>query len=201
MRFSHGWSQASVPAGCQGDFAARINLPRLSDWGALTFNSPCRFNLFDERFLCIVHHTFLLEPGRWLLTGHLIEPGLDPLPFNGQGVVQWDSSFWFHAILRMVFAESDCDRQPLLLEYRGRIPSGSSSYSFGLQHGDLGRVEGEGWIAPETVIHRYWVLGDRQKRMGYESFFRIDDNHYCFSSGVMAGLKLMRNLEAKLERV
>ncbi|MEM9152520.1 MAG: hypothetical protein AAGB19_18975 [Cyanobacteria bacterium P01_F01_bin.3] len=148
-----------------------------------------------------MNHTFLLESGRWLLTGHLTEAGRDPWPFSGQGVVKWDSSFWFHAILRMIFDQSYGNRQPLLLEYRGRIPDGSLSYSFGLQHGELGRVEGEGWIAPETVIHRYWVLGDRQKRMGYESFFRVDDDRYCYSSGVMVGLKLMSNLEAKLERV
>ena len=146
-------------------------------------------------------HTFLLEPGRWLLTGHMTEAGQEPLPFTGQGVVKWDSSSWFHALLRMVFAEHDSVRQPLLLEYRGRIPEGSHSYSYGLQHGELGRVEGEGWITPETLTHRYWVLGDRQKRMGYESFFHVDDNLYCFSSGVMANLKLLSSLEAKLKRV
>ncbi len=148
-----------------------------------------------------MHHTFLLEPGRWLLTGHLIDAGREPLPFTGQGLVKWDSSYWFHAILRMAFSQQDSDRPPLLLEYRGRVPDGSSTYSFGLQHGDLGRVEGEGWVTPATLTHRYWVLGDSQKRLGYESFFCVDDSHYCFSSGVMAGLKLMSSLEATLERV
>ena len=148
-----------------------------------------------------MQHTFLLEPGRWLLKGHLLAKGEMPLSFTGQGMVKWDDSAWFHAILRMVFSEEETPRPPLLLEYRGRVPAESSNYSFGLQHGDLGRVEGEGWITPATVVHRYWVLGDPQKRLGYESFFRADNSRYCWSSGVMSGLKLVSNIEAVLERV
>ncbi|MEM9568446.1 MAG: hypothetical protein AAF974_09090, partial [Cyanobacteria bacterium P01_E01_bin.34] len=143
-----------------------------------------------------MNHTFLLESGRWLLTGHLTEAGRDPWPFSGQGVVKWDSSFWFHAILRMIFDLSYGNRQPLLLEYRGRIPDGSLSYSFGLQHGELGRVEGEGWIAPETVIHRYWVLGDRQRRTGFETLNRLTSDQYYMSSSVMSGHYLTSTMEA-----
>ena len=148
-----------------------------------------------------MQHTFLLEPGRWLLKGHLISAGDLPLSFTGQGIVRWDDSSWFHAILRMVFAEEETPRSPLILEYRGRVPDRSSHYSFGLNHGDLGRVEGEGWVTPATLIHRYWVLGDAQKRLGYESFFRADERRYCLSSGVMSGLKLVSSIEAVLERV
>ncbi|MGK7907334.1 MAG: hypothetical protein AB4040_08920 [Synechococcus sp.] len=148
-----------------------------------------------------MNHSFLIEPGRWLLKGHLIVEGESPLSFSGQGLVKWDNSRWFHAILRMVFSTEETDRAPLLLEYRGCVVEGASDYSFVLQHGDLGRVEGKGWMTPATLVHRYWVLGDSQKRQGYESFFRADKNRYCLSSGVMSGLKLVSTLEAMLERV
>ena len=40
----------------------------------------------------------------------------------------------------------------------------ATQYTFVLQHSELGRVEGEGWIAPQSIVQRYWVLGDERQR-------------------------------------
>ena len=76
----------------------------------------------------------------------------------------------------------------------------SSDLTYVLQHTELGRVEGEGWIAPESIIQRYWALGDRQRRSGFETLYRVADDRYHFSSGIMAGHYLTSALEAIIER-
>jgi hypothetical protein len=69
-----------------------------------------------------------------------------------------------------------------------------------LQHTELGRVEGEGWIAPETIIQRYWALGDKQRRTGFETLHRLEDDKYLWSSGIMSGHYLSSAMEATIER-
>ncbi len=136
-----------------------------------------------------------------MLRGHRLAKNVEPMPFKGQALVKRGADDWFQAVMKLVFEGEGGDRAPLLLEYRGRLAQNAPQYTFVLQHGDLGRVEGEGWIAPATLMHRYWVLGDDQKRVGYESFFQVDGDRYCYSSGVMMGLRLVSGLEAELERV
>ncbi|MEL6247513.1 MAG: hypothetical protein AAFR15_05810, partial [Cyanobacteria bacterium J06627_15] len=73
-------------------------------------------------------------------------------------------------------------------------------YTFVLQHSSLGRVEGEGWVAPESIVQRYWVLSDRQRRTGFETLYRIEADKYHYSSGIMAGHYLTSTMEAVVER-
>ncbi len=35
--------------------------------------------------------------------------------------------------------------------------------------------------------HRYWVLGDRHRRSGFETFYRLNDVSYLLSCGILAG--------------
>lgn len=146
-----------------------------------------------------VTHTFLLEAGRWLLKGHQWSLDGEPVPFSGQALVKRAADDWFHAIMRMGFAE-DTNRPPLLLEYRGRLSDDGPNYTYVLQHGQLGRIEGEGLVTPATLLHRYWLLGSK-KQSGFESFFQVDGDRYCYTSGLMEGLRIITSLEATLERV
>jgi hypothetical protein len=92
------------------------------------------------------------------------------------------------------------DTQPneMALQYRGRLTSGDCQYTFVLQHSLLGRVEGEGWVAPDSIIQRYWALGDRQRRTGFETLYRLDHDRYHLSSGIMTGHYLTSAMEATL---
>jgi len=92
------------------------------------------------------------------------------------------------------------DRDEITLQYRGRLTSGDRQYTFVLQHSLLGRVEGEGWVAPESIVQRYWVLDDRQRRTGFETLHRLSENSYCLSSSIMSGHYLASTMEATVER-
>ncbi len=101
-------------------------------------------------------------------------------------------------VTKLVFPDSE--REDISFQYRGRLDAGERQYTFVLQHSVLGRVEGEGWVAPESIVQRYWVLGDRQRRSGFETRYQIDENTYYLSSSIMAGHYLTSTMEAILER-
>ncbi|MBE9116914.1 hypothetical protein IQ249_13485 [Lusitaniella coriacea LEGE 07157] len=148
-------------------------------------------------------HTFLMEEGRWILQGHWLENNTLPIPVKGKTIVAWNQENWFTWVTKLVFPGSD--RDEIAFQYRGRFNAGERQYNFVLQQSLLGRVEGEGWIAPESIIQRYWVLGDTQRgdyqqRSGFETLYRLDDDTYYLSSGILTGHHLTSIMEATLER-
>lgn len=143
-------------------------------------------------------HSFLLQAGRWTLQGNWLERDGMPITVKGRTLVVWGRDDWFTMATKLVFPDSD--RDEISLQYKGRLDSGERQYTFVLQHSFLGRVEGEGWIAPETIVQRYWVIGDKERRTCFESLHRLDDDTYSLSSGVMAGYYLISMMEATLER-
>ncbi|HAZ43525.1 MAG TPA: hypothetical protein DDW76_17010 [Cyanobacteria bacterium UBA11369] len=143
-------------------------------------------------------HSFLLEAGRWRLQGSWLERNEMPIAVRGLTLVAWGRDSWFTMVTKLMFPESD--REEIAFQYRGRLDAGELQYTFVLQHSLLGRVEGEGWIAPETIVQRYWVLNDRQRRSGFETMHQIDENKYYLSSSILAGHYLTSMMEATLER-
>ncbi len=143
-------------------------------------------------------HTFLIEAGRWRLQGNWLERNGMPVNVKGLTLVAWGRDNWFTMVTKLVFPDSD--REEISLQYRGRLDAGERQYTFVLQHSLLGRVEGEGWIAQESIVQRYWVLGDRQRRSGFETLHRVTENQYYISSSILAGHYLTSTMEATLER-
>lgn len=143
-------------------------------------------------------HTFLIEAGRWTLQGNWLERDGMPIAVKGKTLVGWSRDNWFTMVTKLIFPGSD--REDISLQYRGRLDLGERQYTFVLQHSLLGRVEGEGWVTPESIVQRFWVLGDRQRRSGFETLRYIDDGKYYISSGIMAGHYLTSTMEATLER-
>lgn len=121
-----------------------------------------------------------------------------PIIVKGKTLVAWDRENWFRMVTRLIFPGSE--REEITFQYRGRLDGGERQYTFVLQHSQLGRVEGEGWVAPDTIVQRYWVLGDRQRRTGFETLHRLNEDTYFLSSGIMAGHYLTSTMEATLER-
>lgn len=144
-------------------------------------------------------HTFLLEPGTWLLQGNAIEQQSAPITVKGKILVSWNRDEWFTMATRLIFPGSDQDN--IDMQFRGRLNPDGQRYTFVLQHTDLGRVEGEGWITPNSIIQRYWAMNDRQRRTGFETLQRLEDNQYRLSSGIMAGHYLVSVIDAAIERV
>ncbi len=143
-------------------------------------------------------HTFLLQPGKWSLEGNWLERGLPPIPVKGRFLIAWSQDNWFTLVTKLIFPNSD--REEISFQYRGRLDTTEIQYTFVLQQSLLGQIEGEGWIGNDSIIQRYWVLTDRHRRSGFETFYRINDNTYHLSSGILIGHYLNSTMEATLER-
>lgn len=143
-------------------------------------------------------HSFLMEAGRWTLAGTWFERNQPPVSVKGRTLVVWSNENWFTMVTKLSFP--DPERQEISFQYRGRLDGGERQYTYVLQQSLLGQVEGEGWIGNDTIIQRYWVLGDRQRRSGFETFYRINSNSYQMSSGIMTGHYLTSTMEAILSR-
>lgn len=143
-------------------------------------------------------HSFLIEPGRWTLQGSWLARDLLPITVKGKILVAWNSNDWFTMVTKLIFPNGELD--DISLQYKGRIVRGDRQYTFVLQHSVLGRVEGEGWIAPSSIVQQYWALQDRQMRTGFETLYRLSQNRYHFSGGIMAGHHLTSTMEAVVER-
>lgn len=144
-------------------------------------------------------HTFLMEAGRWNLQGNWLERNDMPISVRGRTLVGWSRDNWFTMVTKLVFPGTE--REEVSFQYRGRLHLGERQYTFVLQHSQLGRVEGEGWVAKDSIVQRYWVLGDRQqRRSGFETLYQVNENTYHLTSGMMAGHFLINTMEAVLER-
>ena len=143
-------------------------------------------------------HSFLLEPGRWTLQGNWLTRDTLPTPVKGKILVAWKQDNCFQAATKLAFPDSAY--QDIIIQLRGRMTSQARQYTFVLQHSLLGKAEGEGWIAPETIVQRYWGLSDKQRRSGFETLRQISQSQYTFSGGEMAGHYLTSTIEAELTR-
>jgi hypothetical protein len=140
-----------------------------------------------------------MEPGRWTLQGNWLEREGLPIAVRGKILIAWGRDDWFTTITKLTFPGHD--RADITLQYRGRLNAGDRRYTFVLQHSLMGRIEGEGWIAPESLVQRHWVLGDhQQRRSGFETLYRLNDDRYYLSSTTLAGHHLSNTMEATLER-
>lgn len=152
-------------------------------------------------------HTFLIEAGRWRLQGSWLERDGKPLQVKGKTIIVWNQDNWFTWVTKLIFPEekipginSPSQLSEISLQYRGRLSNGQRQYTFVLQQSLLGRVEGEGWMGLESIVQRYWVLNDRQRRSGFETLYRLNDDIYHFSSSLLEGYRLISTMEAVLER-
>jgi hypothetical protein len=145
-----------------------------------------------------VSHTFLMEAGRWTLQGNWLDRDTMPINVKGAILIAWSRDNWYTMVTKLMFPGAE--REEIAFQYRGRLNVSDRQYTFVLQHSLLGRIEGEGWIAPESIVQRYWVLGDRQRRTGFETLHRLSESKYCLSSSIMAGHYLTSTMEAVVER-
>jgi len=146
-----------------------------------------------------VAHTFLVQPGKWTLEGNWVERDSMPIRVVGRTLVGWSrDNFWFTMVTKLTFPDSD--REELTMAYKGRIDSDERRFTFVVDDSSLGKVEGEGIIGPDSIIQRYWVIGDKKMRTGFQALHRRDSNIYSFASGIIAGQNLESTMEAVLTR-
>jgi hypothetical protein len=143
-------------------------------------------------------HSFLVETGQWLVNGHCLERNQDPLLIQGTYDIRWSEQNWFTIDLELGFPGTD--RENLIGKYRGHFHEAAYQYTYVLKHNLLGKIEGEGWIALDSIVQRYWVIGDRQRRSGFETFYQISPNTYYLSGAIVTGSFISTTIEATLER-
>ncbi len=140
-------------------------------------------------------HTFLLEPGRWILHGSWVEKSGMTIPVEGRIMTTWKDD-WFTMATKLLFPESD--RPEITITYKGRLDFDERMFSFVVQHSSMGKIEGEGWLTPKAIVQRYWVMDDKQMRTGFQTIYRQDDKHYHLCSAVSSGLSLISSMDALL---
>lgn len=145
-----------------------------------------------------MNHTFLLEPGHWKMQGSWLERNHLPMIFQGMTLVTWKRDGWFSMETKLIFPGNE--REEMSYQYKGRLDSFQRHYTFLLQHNIFGQIEGEGWICPETIVQRYWMLSDRLRRTGFETLHRVTEKNYYLTSGILSGHFLTSTMEASLER-
>ena len=143
-------------------------------------------------------HSFLMEAGLWVIEGNWLERNELKIPVKGKTIIAWNQENWFTMVTKLIFPKSE--REGISYRCRGHLNGGERQYTYVLKQSLLGRIEGEGWLGSESIIQRYWVLGDRQRRSGFETFYRVNENTYHLSSGIMAGQYLTSTMEAILKR-
>lgn len=122
-----------------------------------------------------------------------------PIGVKGKTLVGWSKdNFWFTMVTKLTFPNSD--RPELTMAYKGRIDSDDRRFTFVVEHSDLGKIEGEGIIGPDSITQRYWVMGDKKMRTGFQTLYRRDQNVYSLASAIIAGQNLESTMEAVLTR-
>jgi hypothetical protein len=145
-----------------------------------------------------LEHSFLLDAGRWILEGTWLEKDNQPISVKGRTVISWSPDNWFIMVTKLTFPDNE--RDDISFQYKGHFRGDTRQYTYLLQQSILGSIEGEGWIGQQSIIQRYWVLGDRQKRGGFETFYRLSDNTYGLASAILSGGYLASTMEGILER-
>ncbi|NJL82578.1 MAG: hypothetical protein HC890_05775 [Chloroflexaceae bacterium] len=143
-------------------------------------------------------HSFLVESGSWQLQGVWIERDRQPKPVQGMTIIAWTQADWFTMVTKLVFPQEE--RPEISFQYRGRLDLQRQQYTFVLRQTILGKIEGEGWLASQSIIQRYWVLGDGQRRSGFDTFYQLDQDSYHLSSAILTGHYLTSAMEARLNR-
>lgn len=145
-------------------------------------------------------HTFLVQPGKWTLEGNWIERDSMSIQVNGRTLVGWSrDNYWFTMVTKLTFPNSD--REELTMAYKGRIDSDERRFTYVVDDSFLGKVEGEGIIGLDSITQRYWVIGDKKVRTGFQTLYRRDNNIYSLVGGIIAGQNLESTMEAVLTRV
>jgi hypothetical protein len=146
-----------------------------------------------------VAHNFLLQPGKWLIEGIWLDLDRAPIAVKGKTMVSWAKDDWYDMATKLVFPGSD--REGITLIYRGRMGQDERRFSFVLDHSQIKRVEGEGWIGNASIVQRFWALNDDQMRTGFETLYQINANSYNLTHSIVSGSFLVSSLEAILTRI
>lgn len=138
-------------------------------------------------------HTFLAQPGRWLLEGHITEPNKLPTPISGRTLIGWsEDGFWFTMVSQVVFSQGE----DYTLTYKGRFLTNHTQIVCTLEHPALGKMNGSGWLTPDVIVQ--YFHGADGKHWGIENLYRQTIDRYHFSQLMMEGQTITRLMSGSL---
>ena len=143
-------------------------------------------------------HTFLLQSGKWILEGSWQDLDRPAIVVKGKTMINWTKDNLYNMATKLVFPDSD--RPEITLIYRGRMGADDQRFNFILEHSQIKRVEGEGWIGKSAIIQRFWGINDQQMRTGFETLYQKDAGCYYLTHSIVSGSFLVSSLEAVLTR-
>ncbi len=134
------------------------------------------------------------------MKGFWYESNLDPLAIEGTVDILWSQPNWFTWRSQLQFFDQPEVSSQITLNYRGYLSNYQTQYTFVLKHNLWGSLEGNGWITPDWIIQKYWVLNDRKRRQGFETLYQETEHLYRFCSGLTEGHQMKTTIEATLTR-
>ena len=143
-------------------------------------------------------HSFLLQPAKWSLQGKYLERDQHPFALEGTVTVVWKQESWFKIETKLLISELATE---IVSKCKGHLDPSGKLYTYVLQHSILGNIEGEGHLGLDSIIQHYWVVGSTQRRLGFDTFYRLSESEYCFTSVILENHNLRNTMEAKLKQV
>lgn len=144
-------------------------------------------------------HRFLLESAQWTVEGKYLQKNETAISFQGVIVISWTREYWFKMMTKLSIAESPA--WEIVSQCKGHLDNQRKSYTYVLQHNILGNIEGEGCLSFDSIIQYYWVVGAKQRRIGFDTFYRLSDNTYHLTSVFLESHNLTSTMEATLKHI
>lgn len=141
-------------------------------------------------------HSFLLESGYWNVNGHWLKPNLAPIPLQGNIQIAWKRENWFKMTTSLTCDDESTTQ--IIHQCRGNLNYEEKNFTYVAQHSLFGNIEGEGKLGFQSIIQYYWFIGMATKQKGLDTFYRVDQNTYYFTSSILEGHSLKNTMEATL---
>jgi hypothetical protein len=130
----------------------------------------------------------------------MLEGDSPPIPIKGRTLIGWSQDgFWFTIASQLTFPDSD--RVPYTLTSKGRFHKRDGNFSFYIDHSEIGRMEGVGWVNHQTITQQFRVLGSDPEVTGFEVLYQQAGDRYLLCRTMTKGNSMERVIEGTLTLV
>ena len=113
--------------------------------------------------------------------------------------ISWKREYWFKMVTQLSIGESS--PLEIVAKCKGHLDRSRKSYTYVLQHNILGNIEGEGWLGSDSIVQHYWIVGATQRSLGFDTFYRLSEDTYHFTSVFLESHNLTSTMEATLKHL
>ena len=88
----------------------------------------------------------------------------------------------------------------IVCQSRGNLDYEEKHYTYVARHSLLGNIEGEGRLNYRAIVQYYWFMENTKHHKGLDTYYRIDQNTYFFTSSILDAHSIKSTIEATLKR-